>query len=144
MHGSSPGALGHFQFIALSSGRLSAITHENANVLVMNTTYWRILALFFLSGVSALAYETLWQRQMLPVFGANLYSREYFQLTHHRLSEGGIACAWIPLKLISQDQLRILMRTFRSVFPSSTLCNAPSTLPIWMQPLLPSVRCRAE
>ena len=30
-----------------------------------------ILVLFFFSGASALAYETLWQRQMLLVFGAS-------------------------------------------------------------------------
>ena len=37
----------------------------------MNKSFLSILALFFLSGVSALAYETLWQRQMLLVFGAS-------------------------------------------------------------------------
>jgi hypothetical protein len=52
---------------------------------------------------------------------ASLYSREYFHLMKHSLTEGGIACAWIPLKGIYEDELRILMRTFRDVFPYASL-----------------------
>jgi len=52
---------------------------------------------------------------------ASLYSREYFQLMKQRLAEGGIACAWIPIKAIYEEELRILMRTFHSVFPHATL-----------------------
>lgn len=52
---------------------------------------------------------------------ASLYSREYFRLMKQSLGDGGIACAWIPLKGIDTDELRILMRTFRSVFPHATL-----------------------
>ncbi len=52
---------------------------------------------------------------------ASLYSREYFQLMKQRLAKGGIACAWIPIKAIDEEDLRILIRTFRSVFPHATL-----------------------
>ena len=37
----------------------------------MTVLYPAVLALFFLSGASALAYEALWQRQMLLIFGAS-------------------------------------------------------------------------
>ena len=52
---------------------------------------------------------------------ASLYSREYFRLMKQSLNEDGIACAWIPLTGIFEDELRILMRTFRSVFPHASL-----------------------
>ena len=52
---------------------------------------------------------------------ASLYSREYFQLMKQSLAEGGIACAWIPAKSNYEDQLRILLRTFQSVFPYASL-----------------------
>ena len=52
---------------------------------------------------------------------ASLYTREYFALMKKSLNDGGIACAWIPLAGIYEDELRILMRTFGSVFPHATL-----------------------
>ena len=48
---------------------------------------------------------------------SSLYTLEYFELMKRRLKEGGIACAWIPLRGITCDELRILMRTFQEVFP---------------------------
>ena len=48
---------------------------------------------------------------------SSLYTLEYFELMKRRLEEGGIACAWIPLRGITYDELRILMRTFEEVFP---------------------------
>jgi spermidine synthase len=52
---------------------------------------------------------------------ASLYSREYFRLMKRSLAENGIACAWIPIKAIYEDELRILMRTFLDVFPYASL-----------------------
>ena len=52
---------------------------------------------------------------------ASLYSREYFRLMKLSLAGGGIACAWIPIKSIDEADLRILMRTFQSVFPYASL-----------------------
>ena len=52
---------------------------------------------------------------------ASLYTREYFQLMKQSLAEGGIACAWIPAKSNYENQLRILLRTFQSVFPYASL-----------------------
>ena len=48
---------------------------------------------------------------------SSLYTLEYFELMKKRLKEGGIACAWIPLRGITDDELRILMRTFQQAFP---------------------------
>jgi spermidine synthase len=52
---------------------------------------------------------------------ASLYTREYFELMKQSLAPDGIACAWIPAKSNFEGQLQILLRTFQSVFPYSSL-----------------------
>jgi len=52
---------------------------------------------------------------------ASLYTREYFQLMRDRLNKDGVACAWIPMLGIPEEQLKILMRTFQSVYPHASL-----------------------
>ena len=51
---------------------------------------------------------------------SNLYTSEYFSLMKSHLTEDGIACAWIPL-LISTDEVKILLRTFQLVYPHTSL-----------------------
>ncbi|MGD9854849.1 MAG: fused MFS/spermidine synthase, partial [Planctomycetaceae bacterium] len=51
----------------------------------------------------------------------NLYTREYFQLMKDRLAPGGIACAWIPMGSISEDDFKTLIRSFFVVYPHTTL-----------------------
>lgn len=51
----------------------------------------------------------------------NLYTVEYFRLMQNKLNTDGIACAWIPLAAIDTTELRILMQSFREVFPHATL-----------------------
>jgi hypothetical protein len=50
----------------------------------------------------------------------SLYTREYFQLMKARLTEDGIACAWIPMQL-TEAQFDTLAATFQSVFANATL-----------------------
>ncbi len=51
----------------------------------------------------------------------NLYSREYFQLTHDRLAPGGMATHWLPVFLLHQSDLRAIVRAWVDVFPESSL-----------------------
>ncbi len=51
----------------------------------------------------------------------NLYSREYYMLCKSRLKEGGMISHWIPLHHLSEDDFRMLVSTFVSVFPHSTM-----------------------
>ncbi len=51
----------------------------------------------------------------------NLYSREYYMLCKSRLKEGGMVSHWIPLHHLSEDDFRMLVSTFVSVFPHSTM-----------------------
>ncbi len=53
----------------------------------------------------------------------NLYSREYFQLIHDRLAEGGMTTYWLPIPdLLVEDTLAII-RAFCEVFDNCTLWN---------------------
>jgi len=57
----------------------------------------------------------------------NLYSREYFQLVHGRLAEGGITTHWLPVfSLLPRDTLSII-RAFCSVFDDCSLWSGFAT-----------------
>jgi spermidine synthase len=49
----------------------------------------------------------------------NLYSREYFTLVRNALKEGGLALQWIGHR--EKTPYRLIMQTFLSVFPNTTL-----------------------
>lgn len=51
---------------------------------------------------------------------ANLYTVEYFQLMKNKLTQYGVACAWIPLAAISPAELKTLIKTFKHVFPHTS------------------------
>ncbi|MFA6098112.1 MAG: fused MFS/spermidine synthase [Patescibacteria group bacterium] len=50
-----------------------------------------------------------------------LYTREYFQIMKNALEPDGLAAAWVPLGGLSFTDLRILMATFQSVYPHTTV-----------------------
>jgi len=51
----------------------------------------------------------------------NLYTREYFQLTHDRLAPGGMATHWLPVFELHESDLRAIVRAWVDVFPESSL-----------------------
>jgi spermidine synthase len=48
---------------------------------------------------------------------ANLFSLEFYQICKKRLNPGGILCQWAHIYHISQENLKIVINTFRTVFP---------------------------
>lgn len=50
-----------------------------------------------------------------------LYTHEYFEIMRDALTSDGIAAAWLPLGGLSFEDLRILIATFKQVFPHTTL-----------------------
>ncbi len=50
-----------------------------------------------------------------------LYTKEYFEIMKNALNDNGVAAAWLPIGGLSFNDLKILIRTFDSVFPHSTL-----------------------
>jgi spermidine synthase len=50
----------------------------------------------------------------------NLYTRDFFQVCHDRLTPGGLMVQWLPLFRLSREHLRVVMQAFASVFREST------------------------
>ena len=53
----------------------------------------------------------------------NLYTREYFQLIHDRLAEGGIASYWLPIPRGEEYAVSPIIRAFCDVFSDCSLWN---------------------
>jgi spermidine synthase len=53
----------------------------------------------------------------------NLFSVEFYELAARRLTQGGIVCQWIHGYGLFPDDLKMVVKTFRSVFPHTTVWN---------------------
>ena len=53
----------------------------------------------------------------------NLFSLEFYELAARRLAQGGIVCQWIHGYGLFPDDLKMVVKTFRSVFPHTTVWN---------------------
>jgi spermidine synthase len=51
----------------------------------------------------------------------DLYTVDYFRLMQQRLSPDGVAAAWVPANGIREDDLKTLLRSFREVFPHTSI-----------------------
>jgi predicted membrane-bound spermidine synthase len=60
----------------------------------------------------------------------NLYTREYFQLSHDRLTEGGIHTYWLPIHSLSLDDARSIVAAYCEVFRDCSLWSG--TAGDWM------------
>lgn len=54
----------------------------------------------------------------------NLFTREFWELCRDRLSDDGIMCQWVQAYQLSPEVFRLIVRTFRSVFPECTVWTA--------------------
>jgi spermidine synthase len=57
-----------------------------------------------------------------------LYTREHFQAVRDRLNPGGLFCQWLPLHQLDLPTLRLIVRTFGSVFPDAQVYLATFSL----------------
>jgi spermidine synthase len=51
----------------------------------------------------------------------NLFSLEFYKLAARRLGPNGIMCQWIQRYNLSPEDLKMVVKTFRSVFPHTTI-----------------------
>jgi len=51
----------------------------------------------------------------------NLYTREYFQLIHDRLTEGGVSTYWLPVHLLTWRDTQAIVRAYCEAFPNCSL-----------------------
>ncbi len=52
---------------------------------------------------------------------ANLFTREQFELMKKRLSRQGVVCQWLNTYSMSSDNIQMIVKTFREVFPYASL-----------------------
>ena len=57
-----------------------------------------------------------------------LYTVEHFRAVRARLAEGGLFCQWLPLHQLDLETLRIIVRSFLTVFPSGKAMLANNSL----------------
>lgn len=53
--------------------------------------------------------------------GANLYTREFYEICLDKLSEDGYMCQWLPTNWLSDQEFKSLVKSFTEVFPNSGL-----------------------
>jgi spermidine synthase len=51
----------------------------------------------------------------------DLYTVDYFRLMKERLTDAGLAAAWVPANGIDEGDLKTLLRSFRAVFPHTSV-----------------------
>ncbi|MBI5047985.1 MAG: fused MFS/spermidine synthase [Deltaproteobacteria bacterium] len=73
--------------------------------------------------VTSKKYDVITEEPMHPSLAGvvNLYTKEYYELTKAHLKDGGIMSQWIPLYNLSIEDVRMLVKTFNSVFPHTTI-----------------------
>lgn len=73
--------------------------------------------------LSQKAYDVITLEPPPPRFAgvASLYSRDFYELCLSRLRPGGLVAQWIPMHSHTEEEMRMLVRSFVEVFPSSTL-----------------------
>jgi spermidine synthase len=73
-------------------------------------------------------YDVIISQPSNPWIGglASLFSVEFFQLARERLHPGGIMVQWIQGYKLFPDDLRMVINTFRTVFPATTVWNGTS------------------
>ncbi len=49
----------------------------------------------------------------------SLYTREHFEAVRARLAPGGVFCQWLPLHQLDDEMIRVIVRTYLSVFPDA-------------------------
>jgi spermidine synthase len=59
---------------------------------------------------------------------ANLYTADYFASCREKLAPGGLVSTWLPIYSLSEDSLRSIVASMRSVFPETSLWYLNSTV----------------
>ena len=99
--------LEHQNFNILNQPNFTLILNDARDHLHLGTRKYDVIS----TDVTNLQYKQ----------NSSLYTVEYFDLMRQQLNPEGIACAWIPMASIDSLELRILLKSFQTVFPHATL-----------------------
>ncbi len=98
---------------------------KDANMDVLNNPVSRINiddGRSFLA-VTKKKFDVITEEPMHPALAGvvNLYTKEYYELAKSHLKKDGIMSQWIPLYNLSVEDVRLMVRTFQSVFPHTSI-----------------------
>lgn len=70
-------------------------------------------------------YDVISFNAIHPRYSPYLYTVDFYRLCRERLSEDGVICAWMTQNSMTEDEFRMLCRSFTEVFPNASLwyCN---------------------
>ena len=102
---------------------MQCFAEENGNVI--DRTNWHLIAddgRNYLK-VSPRRYRAITADATHPAAAESwmLYTQEYYQLVHTKLTENGVFVQWLPLHNMATSDYLSVIRTFRSVFPETLL-----------------------
>jgi tetratricopeptide (TPR) repeat protein len=70
-------------------------------------------------------YDVIESDAVHPDIDIATYTKEYFEICRDRLTEQGVFSTWIPFFSMTDANLRILMKTLRTVFPHIMIWYVP-------------------
>ncbi len=73
--------------------------------------------------LSGRQYDVIVQGLLTPYHAgvSSLYSLDHFRRCRQRLAPGGMLAVWIALRQLAPEDLRLILRTFRRVFPVASV-----------------------
>ena len=71
--------------------------------------------------VTAKKYDIITTNAVHPRLSPNLYTKDFYELCKARLSEDGIMCQWVPTNWMSEEDYRMLIKSFMHSFPHTSL-----------------------
>jgi spermidine synthase len=71
-------------------------------------------------------YDVITLEPMSPVQAGvtNLYSKEFYENSLKALNDKGIMMQWLPLHLVGPAEAKAIIKTFKNVFPHTTIWNS--------------------
>jgi len=70
-----------------------------------------------------------------PIYSSgtvNLYTQEFYQLARQRLTDDGIFCMWLWIPSCRESEFKMLVKTFMSVFPHTTIWRGVNLFGIYL------------
>ena len=67
------------------------------------------------------SYDLISFNAIHPSHSPALYTSDFYAECERKLSDRGVICAWVPTNSFTERQFQILLKTFLSVFPHSSL-----------------------
>jgi len=75
-------------------------------------------------------FDVILSDSIHPRYSGNgsLYTREYYELCRRKLNPGGIVSQWLPFYSLTDENLRMIFKSFQAVFPETYVFYVNSTI----------------